>query len=281
MAAKLKKNHNAAWTGFQNAQPKYKLVWGFTLVELLVVMSIIAVLLAVLLPALTRSRQIAYRIVCLNNLRQLGLATEAYTQSYKYYPFCVPPDVNEKWSDFLANPDIAKTKMLGVPASLWPFHKNKKIYDCPVLSKLGCDISYCYNWLANSTYPDGGTAFAFVEPSNMPPTPPIPPMPQEKTKLPPLTPEKVKSPAIFVLLYDQPIKPEGITTGDTSYDPYKDIDPDDHNSPADARGLLCDPNNTKTIGPHNKGDDILFADGHVKLHKNEKWPDSAISRNPN
>ena len=279
MAAKLKKNHNAAWTGFQNAQPKYKLVWGFTLVELLVVMSIIAVLLAVLLPALTRSRQIAYRIVCLNNLRQLGLATEAYTQSYKYYPFCVPPDVNEKWSDFLANPDIAKTKMLGVPVSLWPFHKNKKIYDCPVLSKLGCDISYCYNWLANSTYPDDGTAFA--TPSNMPPTPPIPPTPQEKTKLPPLTPEKVKSPAIFVLLYDQPIKPEGITTGDTSYDPYKDIDPDDHNSPADARGLLCDPNNTKTIGPHNKGDDILFADGHVKLHKNEKWPDSAISRNPN
>ncbi len=251
---------------------------AFTLVELLVVMSIIAVLLAVLLPALTRSRQIAYRIICLNNLRQLGLATEAYTQSYKYYPFCVPPDVNEKWSDFLANPDIAKTKMLGVPASLWPFHKNKKIYDCPVLSKLGCDISYCYNWLANSTYPDGGTAFAFVEPSNIPPpTPPTPP--QEKTKLPPLTPEKVKSPAIFILMYDQPIKPEGIATSDT--DPYKDIDPDDHNSPADARGLLCNPN-TKTIGPHSEGNNILFADGHVKLQRKIKdWLESPITRKPN
>jgi prepilin-type processing-associated H-X9-DG protein len=111
----------------------------------------------------------------------------------------------------------------------------------------------------------------------MPPTPPIPPTPQEKTKLPPLTPEKVKSPALFVLLYDIPLKPIPNYTG---RDLYTDLDPDDYNSPVNERGLLCDPN-TKTIGPHNKGDDILFADGHVKLHKNEKWPDSAISRTPN
>jgi prepilin-type processing-associated H-X9-DG protein len=248
-------------------------------------MSIIAILLAILVPALAYARQMGYRIVCLNNLRQLGLATEAYTQSYKYYPLCVPAS-NETWADFMANPDIAKTKMLGVPASLWPFHKNKKIYDCPVLSKLGCDISYCYNWLAGRDFDVNSPAFAFVEPSNMPTPPPIPPTPpQEKENLCLLNPEKVKSPAIFVLLYDQPIKPEGIVTGNTSYDPYKDIDPDDYTDPCDigqTQGNLWKYKGViNSNGPHNTGEDILFADGHVKLHKNEKWPDSAISRSPN
>jgi prepilin-type N-terminal cleavage/methylation domain-containing protein len=51
---------------------------GFTLVELLVVMAIIALLAALLLPALTRSKVSAQRTACLNNLRQVSIGTHLY-----------------------------------------------------------------------------------------------------------------------------------------------------------------------------------------------------------
>ena len=63
---------------------------GFTLVELLMVITIISLLATMLLPALNASREKARRAQCMHNLNQVGVAMEFYLKVYEdYYP-CWP-----------------------------------------------------------------------------------------------------------------------------------------------------------------------------------------------
>jgi prepilin-type N-terminal cleavage/methylation domain-containing protein/prepilin-type processing-associated H-X9-DG protein len=65
--------------------------FGFTLVELLVVIGIIAVLIAILMPALNKAREASRQTVCQSNLRQVGLAMQMYANANQGWP---PPGDN-------------------------------------------------------------------------------------------------------------------------------------------------------------------------------------------
>src|SRR5687768_9200151 len=71
----MRKPKRSSRAGHIQSNDRY---WAFTLIELLAVIAIIAILASLLLPALSKAKETAHRTACLNNVKQLLLATHGY-----------------------------------------------------------------------------------------------------------------------------------------------------------------------------------------------------------
>jgi prepilin-type N-terminal cleavage/methylation domain-containing protein/prepilin-type processing-associated H-X9-DG protein len=152
---------------------------GFTLVELLVVVGIIAILIAILLPVLSRARRSAATIKCASNLRQLALGWRVYCEGGKGWS--VPARLPEipgsrnlydigmgltyrpRWYEILG----AQTRTFAfaepLPADINDRQVEKELYICPTVPEwTNCrNLSYGYNFqfLGNERLKDRGNGF--------------------------------------------------------------------------------------------------------------------------
>ena len=150
---------------------------AFTLVELLVVISIIALLLAILMPGLGKARELARRMKCGTNLHQLMLAWYMYAddyngivmqgKDYNAYSFTNKEYLfwNGHWVPDASKPDLGY--LVPEEGYLYPYAPNGKLNACPTFAKqMTIDdhgqLGYGYNFRYLSAQDDAKTGAVYI-----------------------------------------------------------------------------------------------------------------------
>lgn len=227
---------------------------GFTLIEILVVIAIIALLAGLTFPVLSRAREGGRRTACMNNLRQLGLAFQQYTQdSGGRYPFA-------------ATYYAGTTSCFGASCSGWAPGKGNWVAGAGLTATSSIAeinqsllIDSAGKATGKQASPESGALFPYVKsatvfycPSNE--------FGAEKRlsysmncALATLSNVRIKTPTDIVLLVDEESANDGYF-----YATKNDLANDPDNNSTDALTVK-----------HNGGGNLLFADGHVKFYTNE------------
>jgi prepilin-type N-terminal cleavage/methylation domain-containing protein len=130
---------------------------AFTLIELLVVIAIVAILAALVLPAISRAKETGKRAKCISNLRQLGIGFRMYVADYERCPYFTIDSVSPGYSGTIDVPLAPYTKNLWTN-ELWkcPSYKGQTINDRPWMSSDGGILLFSNGWAGSYGYnPDG------------------------------------------------------------------------------------------------------------------------------